>query len=100
MLPNDFYDHDDRAHALVGRRWGRSFELGAPIVVKLAAAQPLTGGLTFEYVEGGVVREDDRAVRKLVGNRTHSSPGSGRRAAKDPNRLKRPNKSGGKRRRR
>ena len=53
LLPNDFYDHDDRRHALVGRRWGRVFELGAPIVVKLAAAQPLTGGLTFEYVEGG-----------------------------------------------
>lgn len=54
LLPNDFYDHDDRRHALVGRRWGRVFELGAPIVVKLAAAQPLTGGLTFEFVEGGV----------------------------------------------
>lgn len=53
LLPNDFYDHDDRRHALVGRRWGRVFDLGAPIVVKLAAAQPLTGGLTFEYVEGG-----------------------------------------------
>jgi ribonuclease R len=46
LLPNDFYDHDDRRHALVGRRWGRVFDLGAPIVVKLAAAAPLTGGLT------------------------------------------------------
>jgi ribonuclease R len=99
ILPNDFYDHDDRTHSLVGRRWGRSFELGAPIVVKLATAQPLTGGLTFEFVEGGVLREDDRAVRRLVGNRTQSGSGSGNRAAKDRNRLKKPKKGAPRRRR-
>ncbi len=100
MLPNDFYDHDDRAHALVGRRWGRSFELGAPIVVKLATAQPLTGGLTFEFVEGGLVREDDRTVRKMVGSRTQSGSGPGKRTAPRRNRLKTPKKGGPKRRRR
>jgi ribonuclease R len=67
MLPADFYDHDERAHALIGRRNGRAFQLGAPITVRLAAAQPLTGGLSFELVAGGSAHQDDRAVRKLVG---------------------------------
>jgi ribonuclease R len=73
MLPHDFYDHDERAHALVGRRNGRSFQLGAPITVRLAAAQPLTGGLSFELVAGGSAHQDDRAVRKLVSDERRST---------------------------
>ncbi len=67
VLPSDFYDHDERSHALIGRRNGRAFQLGARITVRLAAAQPLTGGLSFELVAGGSAHQDDRAVRKLVG---------------------------------
>lgn len=52
-LPSDFYDHDERGHALVGRRWGRLFQLGARVEVRLLAAAPLTGGMTFEIVSGG-----------------------------------------------
>jgi ribonuclease R len=52
-LPSDFYDHDERGHALVGRRWGRVFQLGAEVEVRLLAAAPLTGGMTFEIVSGG-----------------------------------------------
>ena len=53
--------------------WGRAFQLGAPITVRLAAAQPLTGGLTFELVAGGSAHQDDRAVRKLVGEERRST---------------------------
>lgn len=73
MLPPDFYDHDERSHALIGRRHGRAFQLGAPITVRLAAAQPLTGGLSFELVAGGRAHQDDRAVRKLVGEERRSA---------------------------
>jgi ribonuclease R len=52
-LPNDFYDHDEARHALVGRRWGQIYRLGDRVQVRLVAAQPLTGGLTFELIEGG-----------------------------------------------
>jgi ribonuclease R len=52
-LPNDFYDHDEKRHALVGRRWGQVYRLGDRVQVRLVAAQPLTGGLTFELIEGG-----------------------------------------------
>jgi ribonuclease R len=83
LLPADFYDHDERSHALVGRRNGRTFQLGAPITVRLAATQPLTGGLTFELVEGGAAHQDDRAVRRLVGEARRSTKPS-RRAKSAP----------------
>ena len=44
-LPDDFYDHDSRAHALVGRRWGRRYRLGEDLEVTLSEADPITGGL-------------------------------------------------------
>jgi ribonuclease R len=52
-LPNDFYDHDERSHALVGRRWGRVYQLGDRVSVRLVAATPLTGGITLDLIEGG-----------------------------------------------
>ena len=73
-LPADFYDHDERSHALIGRRHGRAFQLGAPITVRLAAAQPLTGGLTFELVAGGSAHQDDRAVRSWSANSGAAPP--------------------------
>ena len=42
-LPEDFYEHDARQHALVGRRWGREYHLGANVRVRLIEADPLTG---------------------------------------------------------
>jgi ribonuclease R len=51
-LPNDFYDHDEAGHALVGRRWGRVYCLGERVMVRLVQAEPLTGGLLLELIEG------------------------------------------------
>ena len=98
LLPGDFYDHDERSHALVGRRTGRAFQLGAPITVRLAATQPLTGGLTFELVAGGSAFEDDAAVRRIAGDRRRQSPGHrpGKPPPRPGNRAK-PGKSRGKR---
>jgi ribonuclease R len=47
-LPNDFYIHDEKQHALVGKRHGRVYRLGAPIKVRLAEADGLTGSSIFE----------------------------------------------------
>ncbi len=52
-LPDDFYDHDEHAHALIGRRWGRIFRLGAAVTVKVMEASPLTGSTLFRLLEGG-----------------------------------------------
>ena len=52
-LPSDYYDHDEKRHRLVGRRWGRVYTLGDALEVRLAEANAVTGGLLFALVEGG-----------------------------------------------
>ncbi len=51
-LPDDRYDHDETLHALVGRRWGRTYRLGEPAMVRLVEADALTGSLILELTEG------------------------------------------------
>ncbi len=51
-LPDDRYEHDERLHALVGRRWGRTYRLGEPVMVRLREADALTGSLILELTEG------------------------------------------------
>lgn len=47
-LRNDFYIHDEDQHALVGRRSGTVFRLGAPVTVQLKEADGLTGSTVLE----------------------------------------------------
>ena len=46
-LGDDYYVHDEAHHRLVGRRTGRTFTLGDPLVARLAEANPVTGSLLF-----------------------------------------------------
>ncbi len=46
-LGDDFYEHDEKHFALVGRRTGKWFQLGNPIRVKLIAARPAEKELDF-----------------------------------------------------
>jgi ribonuclease R len=50
-LPSDFYIHDEKAHALIGRQSGRIFRLGAQVNVRLMEADGLTGS-TVLMLEG------------------------------------------------
>ncbi len=49
-LGNEYFVHDDRAHALVGERSGARWPLGMTVSVKLVEATPITGGLLFEML--------------------------------------------------
>jgi ribonuclease R len=49
-LGDEYFIHDDRAHALVGERTGRRWRLGRVVEVKLTEATPLTGGLLLEML--------------------------------------------------
>jgi ribonuclease R len=51
-LPSDYYDHDEKSHALVGRRTGRSFRLTQTVMARIRDANPMTGGMIFEIVDG------------------------------------------------
>ncbi len=50
-MRDDYYFHDERAHALIGRRHGRVFRLGAPIVVRVVEASGITGSSLFELAD-------------------------------------------------
>ncbi len=89
-LPNDFYIHDERVHALIGLRSGRVFRLGAPVTVRLMEADGLTGstvlnlvghdrgadipGMELKRSKRGEGRREDRKGRKHKKN-----PGKKRR---------------------
>ena len=60
-LGREFFNHDERSHALVGERSGLTFRLGDKVRVRLEEATPLTGGLRFELVEGGNPGSPSRA---------------------------------------
>lgn len=49
-LPDDYYFHDEKRQALVGKRTKRVFQLAQPVVVKLEQADRLTGSMQFSIV--------------------------------------------------
>lgn len=50
-LPDDYYDVDETRHALVGRRWGRLYQLGMAVKVRLAEADPISGSTIFALMD-------------------------------------------------
>ncbi|WP_395459311.1 ribonuclease R [Azospirillum melinis] len=50
-LPDDRYDHDEAAHALVGQRTGRTYRLGSPVKVVLVEADPVSGSTLFRLAD-------------------------------------------------
>lgn len=51
-LPRDYYIHDEKHHALIGRSSGRSYRLAQQVVVRLLEADPIRGSTVFEIVDG------------------------------------------------
>jgi ribonuclease R len=62
-LPDDWYDHDERAHALIGRRWGREYRLGEPVHLRLMQADAATGGLLLHIIEGEDAAAEPTSLR-------------------------------------
>lgn len=55
-LGSERFDHDEKAHALVGQRSGGRYRLGMPVTVRIDEAAPITGGLLLDILtpaEGG-----------------------------------------------
>jgi len=79
-LPKDFYDHHEDQHALIGRRSGRIYRLGAQITVKLAEANGLTGSTVLHPA-------NDKGA-DIPGFSMKSTPYDGRRAeGEEPNKY-------------
>ena len=65
-LPDDHYVHDAARHELRGRRGGRRFRLGEDVRVRLAEADPVTGGLIVHLVEGATAARSRGARKKVM----------------------------------
>lgn len=80
-LGNEFFRHDESAHALVGDRTGATYRLGAEVTVRLVEATPLTGGLLLEILtppesgKGGRGKSSSRSRRGPPGSQK-KKPGS------------------------
>jgi ribonuclease R len=79
-LPADYYHHDERQHALIGRRTGRVFRLGATIMARVLEANPMSGSMIFELMNGengadvdGYKTSSNQPIHKQKGKRIHDS---------------------------
>ena len=52
-LGQDFFNHVEEAHALMGSRSGETYQLGDPVSVRLVEAIPTAGALRFEMLTPG-----------------------------------------------
>jgi ribonuclease R len=52
-IGDEYFQYDERAHAMVGRRSGESYRLGDTVTVKLVEAAPVAGALRFEVLSEG-----------------------------------------------
>ena len=73
-LPDDYYDHDEVRHALIGKRSRKIYQLGQIIEVVLAEANPVTGGMVFG------LGEPNRSGHKSSGLRSKPASRRPRRA--------------------
>lgn len=78
-LPDDYYIHDERQHALIGRRHKRIYRLGAPIQIKLKEADGLTGSSLFELANDKSADIEGIKFKKI---KTYGNGGGGRKDKK------------------
>ncbi len=74
-LGDEYFIHDEAAHAVIGERSGLSFQMGDQVEVKLVEAAPLAGALLFEMISEG--RKSDALPRSRHNGK--SRPGASQR---------------------
>jgi ribonuclease R len=75
---NDYYRHDETAHALVGDRTGDVYRLGDTVRVRLVEAVPSAGALRFEMLSAGTPGGRGRGGASGKGRRLLRRRGRGR----------------------
>ena len=71
-IEDDFYQHDEKRQALVGRRTGRAFTLGDSVTVRLIEAVPSAGALRFEMLSDGAYMPSSRSTERKPSRRKSS----------------------------
>jgi ribonuclease R len=80
-LGQDYFKYDEGARALVGDQTGERFAQGDTLKLRLAEANPLTGALKFEPLDGGgqrIERRGERVEPKKKGRSKHPPGQRGR----------------------
>jgi len=98
LLPDDFYDYDEVACRLTGRRSGRTFSLGDSVQVEVLSISVARRQVDMRlHGEGAPARRETRGKAERRGKPRHSS--AKRPAKATPKRTSRRPSSAGKRRR-
>jgi ribonuclease R len=66
-LPDDYYIHDETRHLLRGRRSKRVFRLGDKVDVMLMEADPVTGSMIMQVIDGEALQSPKRATARARG---------------------------------
>jgi ribonuclease R len=56
-LPDDYYHHDEKRQALIGKKTKRTYQLAQKVTVKLTQADRLTGSMALALIEEGIPEE-------------------------------------------
>ncbi len=78
-LTQDYFVHDEKTHALVGRHTGETFRLGDPVEVRLLEVTPISGGLRFELLSDGRAGKPVKTSRHHHGYRRPGRRGRAKR---------------------
>ena len=82
-LNDDYYEHDEARHMLVGKRHGRTYRLGEGVEVMLMEADPITGGTTFEIMNEGENKKSPK-LPKPSGKKPFKGKPSNKNQGKKP----------------
>jgi ribonuclease R len=86
-IGDEYFVHDEKTHAVVGRRSGETYRLGDTVTVKLVEAAPVAGALRFQLVsEGRQGRPSRGGARFARAGQEPRSSGKHRPKAKDRHR--------------
>jgi hypothetical protein len=95
-LGTEYFRYDEKAQALVGEQSGETYRQGQRLKLRIAEANPVSGGLRFELPEGsyGGAKPADRrdpcaeAGSDAAGRRTFATATAGAEAATQPLRVR------------
>jgi ribonuclease R len=68
-LPDDYYIHDEKRQALVGRRTKKVYQLAQPVLVRLTQADRLTGSMAMT-----IVGDEKSGAKSPVKNKASNRP--------------------------
>ena len=79
-LPRDYYVHDEKRHALVGKDTGRTYRLMDRVIVRLVEADALRGSTVFEVMSGEIGEALERQSGHASGHARGGRSRDGRRS--------------------